>query len=40
MTWLDPTTITLRLHAKLLAREKVNAEEINENDPVRRLGSP
>ena len=40
MTQLDPTVITLRLHSRLLARGKVNADERNKNDPVGRLGRP
>ena len=38
MTSLDPTTTTPGLRARILAREKINVEEINENDPVGSLG--
>ena len=38
ITWLYPITITLRLHGRILERGKLNAEERNNNYPVRRMG--
>ena len=38
MMRLDPTATTPRLRVRLLEKEKVKVEEINKNDPVRRLG--
>ena len=38
MTRLDPTTIIPHSRSRLQERGKVNVEERNKNDPVRRLG--
>ena len=40
MIRLDPTAITQCLYIRLLAREKVNVEQRNNNYPVGRLGTP
>ena len=37
MKRVDPSKATPRLRARLLARGKVNVEELNKNDPVGRL---